>query len=165
VILTVVVFQSADGAEAALGPLRDLSAAHVVRIDDAAVVTWPEGQRKPSARPLGDLSGGGLLWGGTWGVLLALIFVVPIAGPAFGAAAGAFAGALAEFGLDDAWVKRVRDAATPGTSALFLLGDGPLGEQLAAATGNGNAEAIETWLSPEHERRLRAALAEEPSAR
>jgi uncharacterized membrane protein len=163
-ILTVLTFRGADAAERAVQPLGVLAATGEVQVADAAVLSWAEGRRKPSARPLGDLNGGGLLWNGSWGVLLALLFVVPIAGPTFGAAAGAFAGALAEFGIDDAWVKRVRDMVTPGTSALFLLADRDVAEDVAAALPAAGTEAIAITLSPEHERRLRAVLAEEPAA-
>jgi uncharacterized membrane protein len=161
VILTVLTFRAADAADEAVAPLRQLAAAGELRIADAAVVSWAEGHRKPSARPLGDLTGGGLLWGGSWGVLLALLFVVPIAGPTFGAAAAAFAGALAEFGIDDAWVKRVREAVTPGTSAIFVLADRDVTGALPAV----GMDAIEVTFSPEQERRVRAVLAEEPAAR
>ena len=163
-ILTVLTFRTAEAAEAALAPLDVLVASSAVEIADAAVVTWPEGQRKPTATALGDLSGGRLLWGGTWGVLLALIFVVPIAGPTFGAAAGAFAGALAEFGLDDRWVKHVRDVVTPGTSALFLLHDGRATAHLTTARAGDVIDTIELPLTTEYERRLRTALAEEQPA-
>lgn len=163
-ILRVLTFRVAGAADEAVLRLRQLAAAGDLRIDDAATVSWAEGRRKPSARPLGDLNGGGLLWGGSWGVLLALLFVVPIAGPTFGAAAAAFAGALAEFGIDDTWVKRVRDAVTPGTSAIFVLADRDVTDELAAALPAVGMETIEVTLSPEQERRLRAVLAEEPAA-
>ena len=68
-------------------------------MDDAALVSWPPGQRKPSTTSLGSLTGPGDLWGGFWGVLLALVFLAPLAGPTFGAAAGAVAGSLADFGV------------------------------------------------------------------
>ena len=54
-------------------------------------------------------------------MLLGVIFLVPLAGPTFGAAAGAFAGTLADFGIDDGFVMRVRGDVTPGTSALFVM--------------------------------------------
>ena len=53
------------------------------------------------------------------GRLLGLVFLVPLAGPDFGAAAGAVAGGLADFGVPDDFVKRIRDTVVPGTSAMF----------------------------------------------
>ena len=40
---------------------------------------------------------------------------------AVGAAAGALAGSLADYGIDDDFIKNVREKVTEGTSALFLL--------------------------------------------
>src|SRR5687767_12489221 len=120
--LTVWRFDGPEAAEQeALPRLERLAALSLISVDDAVAVSWPEGRRKPSIRSLGSVTGGGDLWGGSWGMLLGLIFLVPIAGPAFGAAAGAFAGGLADFGIDDDFIKQVRDVVTPGTSALFLV--------------------------------------------
>lgn len=85
-------------------------------IGDAALVWWPAGQRMPSTRHLGSSD----LW---WGVLLGMVFFVPLAGPALGAAAGAVAGGLADFGLGDDFILQVREAVTPGTSAVFVVSD------------------------------------------
>src|SRR4051794_33661789 len=123
VTLTVWTFNSTGAADDALPVLARLVSEGAVVVEDAAVVSWPEGRRKPSGRPVKDVFGEGMLWEGTWGMILGMIFLVPIAGPSFGAAAGAFAGALWNLGLDDTFVKSVRDTVTPGTSALFALCD------------------------------------------
>jgi uncharacterized membrane protein len=143
----------------ALPRLERLVAAGDISVDDAALVSWPRTCRKPSTRGLGSLDGAGALWGGTWGVLLGLIFVVPIAGPALGAAAGAIGGSLADFGIDDDFIKRVRDTVTPGTSALFLLGDDTLAERLVAHLGD--VDVVHCELTGAQERRLLATLGEE----
>ena len=141
--------------------LRRLAADGRVRVEDAAAVSWPEGRRKPYTATLGSLDGPGELWGGFWGMLLGLIFLTPLAGPRFGAAAGAIAGSLSDFGVSDDFVKRVRDTVTPGTSALFLLSDGPARDALAAELRGISFELIRSQLSAEQERRLRTALGEE----
>src|SRR5262249_5766078 len=97
IALTVWRFDTPAAAGEALPRLEQLVAAGDARIDDAALVSWPRGRRKPSTRDIGSLTGPGNLWGGFWGVLLALIFLTPLAGPAFGAAAGAVAGSLTDF--------------------------------------------------------------------
>ncbi|HEY7075231.1 MAG TPA: DUF1269 domain-containing protein [Solirubrobacteraceae bacterium] len=132
-----------------------------VRVEDAAAVLWPEGRRTPRTAMLGSLDGPGELWGGFWGMLLGLIFLTPLAGPAFGAAAGAIAGSLSDFGVSDDFVKRVRDTVTPGTSALFVLSDGPTRDALVQELRGVPFELIRSQLSAEQERRLRAALGEE----
>lgn len=157
--LTVWRFENPRAAQELLPGLERLAAERTISVDDAALVTWPLTSRKPSTRELGSLTGPGALWGGSWGVLLGLIFVVPIAGPALGAAAGAIAGSLADFGIDDDFIKRVRDVVTPGTSALFVLGDRAAADGIA--TELPAAGVVHCELSVEHERRLLAALGEE----
>src|SRR3954464_6980931 len=119
--LTVWCFPTPEAADAALPLMASVVVHGDANADDAALVSWPPGRRKPSARTLGGLAGPGQLWGGFWGLLLGLIFLTPLAGPTFGAAAGAVAGSLSDFGVGDDFVKRVRDAVTPGTSALFAV--------------------------------------------
>ena len=155
------VFDTVPGATAAVPRLQRLAAVGVIAVEDSALVAWPRGCRKPSTRTLGALSGPGSLWGGFWGVLLGLIFLVPLAGPTFGAAAGAFAGSLADFGVDDAFVKRVRDAVTPGMSALFVLSSGAVADALVVELEELVVVLIRSDLSEEHERCLREALGEE----
>src|SRR5262245_22726278 len=82
----------------------------------------------PTTRHLGPSD----LW---WGVLLGMVFFVPHAGPSLGAAAGAVAGGLADFGLGDDFILQVRDAVTPGTSAVFVMSDRAAADQLALELG------------------------------
>src|SRR3954454_7580078 len=105
-------------------------------VDAAALVSWPQGHRKPSVRDLGGVTHPGALWGAFWGVVLALIFLTPLAGPRFGAAAGAIAGSMADFGVEDDFVKRVRELVTPGTSAIFLIGSPSSPDRITAVLGD-----------------------------
>ena len=159
--LTVCRFGSPWSAERALPRLRRLAGEGKLAVGDAALVSWPAGARKPSTTTLGTLVGPGELWGGFWGVLFGLVFLAPIAGPAFGAAAGAFAGTLTDFGVDEDFVQEVRDQVTPGTSALFALSNECAADLLAAHMSGPGTAVIRCALSPDHERRLLAALGEE----
>src|SRR5215211_6599203 len=67
------------------------------------------------------MTGGGAAFGALWGFLFGLIFFVPLLGMAIGAGMGALGGSLADFGIDDDFIKQVRERVTPGTSALFAL--------------------------------------------
>jgi uncharacterized membrane protein len=156
--LTVWRFSTPEAAEQALPPLRVLVGDGRASIDDAAVVSWPLGRRTPATRELGALDGPGKLWGGFWGMLLGLIFLTPLAGPSFGAAAGAFAGSLADFGVADDFVKRVRDSVTPGTSAIFVLSTRAAADRVAAGLEGMAVEVLRSELSREQEERLRDAL-------
>jgi uncharacterized membrane protein len=159
--LIVLRFDAPQVAEQAVPRLEALTRAGGAEVHDASLVSWPEAQRKPSTRDLGALTGPGMLWGGFWGVLLAVIFLTPLAGPTFGAAAGAVAGTLADFGVEDDFVKRVRDSVTPGTSALFLVAGGASVEAITAALAGLTVETIRSDLSHEQGRNLRHALGEE----
>ena len=160
---TLVVCRFGDpvGAERVLPPLRALAHDGELVIGDAALVSWPRTARKPSTETLGTLTGPGELWGGSWGVLLGLIFLVPIAGPAFGAAAGAFAGTLADLGVDDDFVVRLREVVTPGASALFVLSDAAGADRLVAALAAREPQVMRWAIAREHELRLLATLGEE----
>jgi uncharacterized membrane protein len=147
-------------ADRVVADLRGLAEQGDLVIDDAALVSWPEQARKPSTRSLGTLNGPGELWGGSWGVLLALIFLVPIAGPVFGAAAGAFAETLADIGVDDDFVLRVREVVTPGSSALFVLSSREAADRLLSALECAPA-VVRCSIRPEHEQKLLAAMGEE----
>jgi uncharacterized membrane protein len=159
--LAVWRFAAPEAAEEALPRLEGLTRAGAANVDTAAMVWWPSGQRKPSVRDLGGLTHPGALWGGFWGVVLALIFLTPLAGPTFGAAAGAFAGSLSDFGVEDDFVRRVRDAVTPGTSAMFVIGSNDSVDAIAAELDHGGAELIRSALSHEQAQHLVDALGEE----
>src|SRR4051812_26770163 len=163
--LVVWRFADPDGAAATLPRLHRLVSAGEATVDDAALVSWPPGHRKPSTTTLGSLTGPGRLWGGSWGVLLALIFIVPIAGPTFGAAAGAVAGTLSDFGIADDFVKHVREEVGPGTSALLVVTTQASAERLAAALADVASLTARSALSPAEEQHLRDALGEEPATR
>jgi uncharacterized membrane protein len=158
VTLTVWRFEAVQAAEDGLTRIEALARAGDVAVEDAALVSWPAGHRKPSTRELGAITGPGRLWGGFWGILLALIFLTPIAGPTFGAAAGAVAGSLSDFGIEDDFVKRVRETVTPGTSALFLVSADGTATRLASELA---ADPIRLDLTHEQARLLHEALGEE----
>jgi uncharacterized membrane protein len=52
-----------------------------------------------------------------WGLLFGLLFFVPLLGAALGAGFGALAGSLSDAGIDDEFIKSVREEVEPGTSA------------------------------------------------
>ena len=119
--LTVWRFQTPLGAEQAEHTLETLSKQELIKIHDAAIVSFPEGAKKPKTRQLHGLTGAGALGGAFWGLLFGLIFFVPLLGMAIGAGIGALAGSFSDVGIDDDFIKSVRDQVTPGTSALFVL--------------------------------------------
>lgn len=159
--VTVLKFSTAEGAEETLSRVQDLQKQHLIKVLDAAIVSWPSGKKSPRTRQLVDLVGASVLNGMFWGMLFGLIFVTPLVGTALGAAFGALGGAFLDYGIDDGFIKRVRSQVTEGTSALFLMTTDAVLDRVADALKEVKFEIIATNLSKEQEQKLRAAFGQE----
>jgi uncharacterized membrane protein len=153
--MTVWKFDTAEGADIATATLKDLQRQELIQIHDAAVVTYPPGARKPKIRQLHSLAAAGALGGAFWGMLFGLIFLVPLLGMAVGAATGALTGSLTDVGIDDSFIKRMRDEIQPGTSALFVLSSGAVLDKVKEAFEGQPMHLVSTNLSHEQEDKLR----------
>jgi uncharacterized membrane protein len=164
--LTVWKFNSPTGADAALGTLQRLQGEQLITLIDAAVVSWPEGAKKPKTQQLHSTAGAGAMGGAFWGLLFGLIFFIPLLGLAIGAGMGALMGSMTDVGIDDNFIKQVREKVTPGTSALFVLSEAAVTDRVADAFKEQRAdmELIQSNLSSEQEAKLREAFGEEPTA-
>jgi uncharacterized membrane protein len=158
--LTVWKFDTATGADEAVATLESLTKQQLITIHDAATVSWAAGKKKPTTRQLHSLAGAGALGGAFWGLLFGLLFFVPFLGAAIGAAAGAIGGAMTDVGIDDDFLKSVRDKVTPGTSALFLMSSDAVLDKVRDSFTAASPELIQTNLSDEQEAKLREAFAE-----
>ncbi|MGD8474282.1 MAG: DUF1269 domain-containing protein [Anaerolineae bacterium] len=157
--LTVLKFSTADGAASGLDLVKNLSKQNLITLQDAAVVTWPEGKKKPKTKQMADLTSMGALDGAFWGMLFGLIFFVPFFGMAIGAAMGALSGKFSDYGIDDDFIKSAQAQITEGTSALFLMTSDAVMDKVADAAKGLDFEVIATNLSKEQEDELRAAFA------
>ncbi|MDT0352839.1 DUF1269 domain-containing protein [Pseudonocardia charpentierae] len=155
--LSIWKFDTPQGAETALGILERLQVQRLVVVDDASVVTWPVGRRRPRTYQAGSFAGAAALSGAFWGLLFGLLFLLPLAGLALGAAAGAAVG-LTRIGLSDEFLQQIRDKITPGTSALFLLTHAAVVDRLAEAFAGAHAELLVSNLSHDEEAALRQAF-------
>lgn len=158
--LTVWKFADADGADQAEATLADLQRQELIKIHDAAIVRWDAGAKKPRTRQLNNLTGVGAMSGAFWGLLFGILFFVPLLGLAVGAAAGALGGSMADVGIDDDFIKSVRDKVQPGSSALFVMTSDAVMDKVHAAFQGQKAELINTNLSAEEEAKLREVFAE-----
>jgi uncharacterized membrane protein len=84
--LSVLKFDDPNGADRVLLALQGLQEREMITLQDAAVVSWPQGNKKSTTRQLHSTSGAGAGWGAFWGFLFGLIFFVPFLGAAMGAA-------------------------------------------------------------------------------
>jgi len=158
--LTVLKFETPDGAEQALAAVEGLQKQNLIQVIDAATVSWPQGKKGPKTKQANSLAGIGALDGAFWGLLFGLLFFIPLVGLAMGAAMGALAGHFSDVGIDDDFIKKVRAQVTEGTSALFLLTQNAVQDRVVeAAKGLPKFEIIATNLSTEDEDKLKAAFA------
>jgi uncharacterized membrane protein len=160
--LSVLKFNDLNGADRVLLALQGLQERQMITLEDAAVVSWPQGNKKPTTRQLHSTAGAGAGWGAFWGFLIGLIFFVPFLGAAMGAAGGALGGSLDDVGIDDDFIRQVREKVTPGTSALFALTSGATApERVIDELKTYDFEIISTNLPEEQENKLREAFAQE----
>ena len=159
--LTVWKFETAGGAQEALDKLVSLSKQQLITVQDAAIVSWPEGKKKPKTKQAVNLAGVGALQGAFWGMLFGLIFFIPFFGLAVGAAMGALSGHFADYGIDDDFIEGVREKVTEGTSALFLLTSDAVVDKVQDAFKDTKMELIQSKLSAEQEAELQEAFGEE----
>lgn len=158
--LSVLKFENPDGAKQGLGLIQDLQKQSLITLQDAAIVTWPDGAKKPRTQHLANLTGIGALDGAFWGMLLGWIFFVPFLGAAIGALSGALAGHFSDYGIDDRFINDVRSKVTEGTSALFLLTSDAVVDRVVDAMKHlPKFELISTNLPKAQEEALRAAFA------
>ncbi|MBC8162526.1 MAG: DUF1269 domain-containing protein [Roseiflexaceae bacterium] len=159
--LTVVKFPTESGAEQALTTLDELQKQRLITVLDAATVVWHEGKKKPQTRQLYNMAGAGAMGGMFWGMLFGLLFFVPFLGAAIGAAMGAISGSFADVGIDDRFIKEVKEKVTPGTSALFLMSKDAVVERVTESFKGQNLELIASNLTAEQEAKLQAQFGEE----
>ena len=75
--LVVLKFDTPEGADKALELAVSLQKQKLLELQDAAIVTWPAGKKKPKTRHLGDLTAAAACDGAFWGLLFGMIFFVP----------------------------------------------------------------------------------------
>ena len=150
-------FDTPNGAEQMLDLVKDLTKQQLITLQDAAIVTWPQGKKKPKTKQLQSLAGVGALGGAFWGMLFGLIFFVPFLGMAVGALMGALAGKFSDYGIDDDFIKSVGENVTEGTSALFLMTSDAVVDKVTDAVKQKGwkFEILSTNLSKEQEDQLR----------
>jgi uncharacterized membrane protein len=154
--------QRPEGGRSGAARLAGHARAPANTLQDAAVVSWPQNRKKPQTRQIYGMAGAGAAYGALWGFLFGLIFFVPLLGMAMGAGMGALGGSLADVGIDDDFIKQVREKVTPGTSALFVLTSGATYDRVIAELNQYDFEIISTNLPAEEEQMLREAFGEEP---
>jgi uncharacterized membrane protein len=153
--ITVWAFDNPNAATEALRRVQAKGKQGLLDLQDAAIVSWPEGKKRPKTQQLHNMAGAGALGGAFWGMLFGMIFLMPVLGAAIGAAAGAAGGSAADMGIDDDFIDSLRERVVPGTSALFLLVDDVVIEKVGDVFEGMNVEIIQTNLTEVQESELR----------
>jgi uncharacterized membrane protein len=118
---TVWKFDDPDGADRAVGVLRNAQADGLVKIDDHAVVRWPVGQSHPETKHGGEENWRGAGWGAVLGLMIGALFFLPVVGGLAGAALGGLAKKTEDAGITKEQLEKIRTEVTEGTSALFAV--------------------------------------------
>jgi uncharacterized membrane protein len=159
--VTVLKFETPEGAAHAVARVKDLQKQHLLKLHDMAIVSWEKGKKSPRSWHLRDPVRIGAISGMFWGMLLGVIFATPFFGVAIGAVLGALGGTFRDYGIEDDFIKRVRTQVTEGTSALFLMTSKAVLDRAVEAMKDVKFEIIATNLSEDQEHKLREAFAHE----
>ena len=158
--MIVLVFDDEEGALQMRDKLLAVRKQRLLQLADAAVATRQQ-DGKVKVKQLNNLVGSGAFGGAFWGLLIGLLLAVPGLGLVAGAAAGAVIGKLADYGVDDKFIKEVGESIEPGQSALFLMVHTENLAKLYDQFAEFNPTVLQTTLSAEAEAQLREAFGTE----
>jgi uncharacterized membrane protein len=160
--LAVLGFKDTTTADQVVPELEALQREGLIQLADwARVIRRTDGSI--DTRQMTNTTGVGAAGGALWGLLFGLIFFIPIAGALIGAAMGAVMGRLADYGIDDKFIKDVGRQLTPGTSALFLYVNDITTDRVLDRLSRYQPTLIRTSLSKDAEESLRKAMEEASS--
>jgi uncharacterized membrane protein len=163
--LVVLGFDGIHTADEVLNRLRSLQKEYLVDLEDACVVEREKGG-KVYIKQAVNLTALGAAHGGTsgalWGAIVGLLFLNPLAGMAIGAitgaGVGALSGSLSDYGISNAFIKKLGDTIPEGSSALFVLFKKVTEDKVLPELEPYKPRVLKTSLSNEEEERLTAAL-------
>ena len=163
--LVVVGFDNENTADQVLNKLAALQKEYLIDFADACVVVRDASAKihlKQAINLVGTGAASGGAWGAMWGMLVGLLFLNPLAGlltgGALGAGAGALSGKLADYGINDDFIRSLGQTIQPGTSALFVLVRRASPDKILPELQQFKGTVLKTSLSNEQEERLRKAL-------
>ena len=165
--LVCLAFKELDTADRFLNELRALEKEHVLELEDACVVVRDGDGKihlKQSVNLVAIGASRGASFGMLMGTLVGLLFMNPLAGllagGPVGAGSGALQGRMADYGIDDDFIKSLSNTIEPNSSAIFLLVRKAVADKVMPRLSHYQATVLKTSLSDEQEERLKAALAQ-----
>lgn len=155
--LVVVAYDSPDQANQMRAKLMQMSKDYLIELEDA-VVAVKKDDGKVRLQQMYNLTAGGALSGGFFGLLIGTIFLSPLLGLVVGAGAGAVSGALSDIGIDDKFMKELAGSFHPGSSLLFILFRKMTADKVLEELRGTGGKVIKTSLTHESEEALQKAL-------
>lgn len=157
--LIVLTFDDTEQAGLAFEALKQARSGGHLRIDDSAVVVKDATGKAEIKNQVSTGAKLSTLGGGLIGALLAGPFL-PLIGAAVGAAGGALVWKSLDMSVDQAFVKDVAAALTPGSSALFVLGSSDAPDVVLGALRPFQGKVYQTTLPQDAVDALANALKE-----
>ena len=165
--LICLAFKELDTADHFLNELRALQKEYVLELEDACVAVRDGDGKihlKQSVNLVAIGASQGASLGMMMGTLVGLLFMNPLAGllagGLVGAGSGALQGKLADYGIDDNFIKSLSGTIEPNSSAIFLLVRRAVEDKVMPRLSHYQATVLKTSLSDEQEGRLKAALSQ-----
>lgn len=162
--LVVLGFADENGAFALRELLTELEEEGVIEIGDAVVATR-NAKGKVRLHQSLPLVAARMAVGSFTGMVMGMLILNPLFGAVAGAGAGALSGALGDIGIDNAFMKKLGETLTPGSSALFVVVGKRKSDELEKRLTPfaGKFKVLQTTLPAENEERLRRWIADEAS--
>jgi uncharacterized membrane protein len=157
--LIAISYPEERTAEEVASTLRELQKEHTIELDDLAIAVR-HANGKIKLRQAASTTGVGAASGALWGGLIGLIFLNPLLGMAIGGAAGAAGGAMADYGIDDKFMKQLGDSLPAGGAVLFVLVRHSTPDKVLPRVSQYGGEVLHTSLDAETEQLLQDALRE-----
>ncbi|MFM9939364.1 MAG: DUF1269 domain-containing protein [Hyphomicrobiaceae bacterium] len=155
--LIVIGYPTQAKAEEVRHKLLELQGEYMVDLADAVVATVDQKGRIKLNQLVHPWAIGASA-GSFWGLLVGLLFLHPLLGVIVGASAGLITGALSDYGLNDAFMKKVATVLQPGQAALFVFARHVTGDKVVNALAPFGGTVIRTNLNTTDEQRLRDAF-------
>jgi uncharacterized membrane protein len=163
--LVVLDFDGVGTADEVLTKLRGMQKEYLIDLEDACVVVHTQAgkvqvKQAVNLTVLGSKSGAAT--GMMIGALAGLLVLNPLAGMAVGGLAGAGFGALsgrmADYGINDEFIKTLGKTIPKNSSALFMLIKRSTPDKVLPEIEPFKPRVLKTSLSKEQEEKLRSAL-------
>jgi uncharacterized membrane protein len=157
--LIAIAYPDEATARDVVSTLQELQKEKTISYEDLVIAVREDNGKvklRQSFSPAGAGAAGGALWGG----LIGLIFLMPLMGMAIGAAAGGAGGAMADYGIDDKFMKHLGDNLQPGAAVLFVLVRESTPDKVLPRVAQFGGEVVHTSLDHDAEELLQNTLRE-----